>query len=114
MTYNAIIALDWAIIALSLFNTIAFLWLGLTVLLNAERRHFGAWAAGGGLIVGGLFFAGHSAVVGRSSMRQPGAGSRHVSPTWKGHVSPLRPRNRSTSAEYTAPGTARTFGDVSG
>jgi signal transduction histidine kinase len=64
MSYNAIIALDWAIIALSLFNTIAFLWLGLTVLLNAERRHFGTWAAGGGLIVGGLFFAGHSTVVG--------------------------------------------------
>lgn len=57
--------LDWAIIAVSIFNTVALLWLGLTVLLNAERRHFGAWAAGGGLLFGGLFFVGHSAVVGR-------------------------------------------------
>ena len=30
--------LDWAIMAVSLFNTVLLLWLGLTVLLNAERR----------------------------------------------------------------------------
>jgi signal transduction histidine kinase len=58
-------ALDWAIISLSLFNLIALLWLGLTVLLNAERRTAGTWLAGGGLIVCGLFFVGHTAVVGR-------------------------------------------------
>ena len=63
MNYNFLIALDWAIISLSLFNTIAFLWLGFTVLLNVERRRWGSWAAGGGLILGGLFFAGHTAVV---------------------------------------------------
>src|SRR5262249_50365523 len=63
MNYNLLIALDWAIISLSLFNTIAFLWLGFPVLLNVERRRWGTWAAGGGLILGGLFFAGHSAVV---------------------------------------------------
>jgi signal transduction histidine kinase len=63
MNYNILIALDWAIISLSFFNTIAFLWLGFTVLLNVERRRWGTWAAGGGLILGGLFFAGHSAVV---------------------------------------------------
>ncbi|HWQ11780.1 MAG TPA: ATP-binding protein [Roseiflexaceae bacterium] len=57
--------LDWAIIAVSFFNTVALLWLGLTVLLNAERRTWGTWAAGGGLLLGGLFFVGHSAVVGR-------------------------------------------------
>jgi two-component sensor histidine kinase len=57
--------LDWAIIATSFFNTVALLWLGLTVLLNAERRTWGTWAAGGGLLLGGLFFVGHSAVVGR-------------------------------------------------
>jgi signal transduction histidine kinase len=66
MNYNMLIALDWAIISLSLFNTIAFLWLGFTVLLNAERPRWGTWAAGGGLILGGLFFAGHSAVVSHS------------------------------------------------
>jgi signal transduction histidine kinase len=63
MNYNFLIALDWAIISLSIFNSIAFLWLGFTVLLNVERRRWGSWAAGGGLIVGGLFFAGHTAVV---------------------------------------------------
>src|SRR5215213_6133191 len=63
MNYNFLIALDWAIISLSLFNTISFLWLGFTVLLNVERRRWGSWAAGGGLILGGLFFAGHTAVV---------------------------------------------------
>jgi signal transduction histidine kinase len=63
MNYNALIALDWAIISLSLFNTISFLWLGFTVLLNVERRRWGTWAAGGGLILGGIYFAGHTAVV---------------------------------------------------
>lgn len=57
--------MDWAIISLSLFNLIALLWLGLTVLLNAERRTAGTWLAGGGLIVCGLFFIGHTAIVGR-------------------------------------------------
>lgn len=59
-------ALDWAIISLSFFNMIALLWLGLTVLLNAERRTGGTWVAGGGLILCGLFFIGHTAVVGRT------------------------------------------------
>ncbi|HEX9438167.1 MAG TPA: ATP-binding protein, partial [Roseiflexaceae bacterium] len=49
----------------SLFNTIILLWLGLTVLLNADRRRWDTWAAGGGFLLGGLFFVGHSAVVGR-------------------------------------------------
>ena len=40
------------ILAVSLFNTILLLWLGLTVLLNAERRTWGIWAAGGGLLLG--------------------------------------------------------------
>jgi signal transduction histidine kinase len=58
--------LTWAIIAVSFFNTVALLWLGLTVLLNAERRTWATWAAGGGLLLGGVFFIGHSAVVGRN------------------------------------------------
>lgn len=57
--------LDWALITISFFNTIALLWLGLTVLLNAERRGWGTWVAGGGILLGGLFFAGHSTIVGR-------------------------------------------------
>src|SRR5262245_29871984 len=57
--------LDWAIIAVSFFNMIILLWLGLTVLLNADRRRWGTWAAGGGFLLSGLFFIGHTAIVGR-------------------------------------------------
>lgn len=57
--------LQWAVRALSFFNTIAFLWLGMAVLLNAQRRAPGTWATGGGLILAGLFFAVHSTLVGR-------------------------------------------------
>ena len=56
--------LDWSIRAISFFNTIALLWLGCTVLLNAERKTLGALVVGGGLVLGGLFFAAHSAYVG--------------------------------------------------
>ena len=47
--------------ALSLFNLILLLWLGLTVLLNADRRRIGIWFAGGALLVGAGFFVSHSA-----------------------------------------------------
>jgi signal transduction histidine kinase len=57
-------ALNWALMAISLINTILMLWLGLTVLLNAERRTWGAWIAGTGLMLGGLFFFSHSAILG--------------------------------------------------
>jgi len=66
MTYDLFVALTWAIVTLSLFNMVAFLWLGLTVLLNAERRVWGTMVAGGGLILAGLFFTGHTAVVSHS------------------------------------------------
>ena len=51
--------------AVSLFNLCALLWLGLTVLLNAERRSLGAWLAGGGLLLGSLVFAAHTALLTR-------------------------------------------------
>lgn len=57
--------LDWAIIAVSLFNTILLLWLGLTVLLNANRRDWGVWLMGGGLLAGAIFFISHSAILGQ-------------------------------------------------
>jgi signal transduction histidine kinase len=57
--------LDWAILAVSLFNTILLLWLGLTVLLNADRRHWGVWLMGGGLLAGALFFISHTAILGQ-------------------------------------------------
>ena len=56
--------LDWAVLAVSLFNTILLLWLGLTVLLNAERRSWGLWLAGGGLLGGAAFFVSHTAILG--------------------------------------------------
>ena len=57
-------SLDWITLAVSLFNTILLLWLGLTVLLNAERRTWGIWMAGGGLLTGAAFFTIHSVILG--------------------------------------------------
>src|SRR5439155_15035440 len=51
--------------AASFFNCILSLWLGLTVLLNAQRRTWGTWVAGGGLVLNGVFFAVHSGIVAR-------------------------------------------------
>ena len=56
--------MDWALVALSLFNTIVLLWLGLTVLLNAERRSPGVWLMGCGLLAGATFFVSHTAILG--------------------------------------------------
>jgi signal transduction histidine kinase len=56
----ALYILDWALASLSMFNTILLFWLGLTVLLNAEKRAWGIWLAGCGLLLGGVFFAGHT------------------------------------------------------
>lgn len=50
--------------AISITNTILLFWLGATVLLNAERRGWGVWLAGGGLLLGGAFFVSHSAILG--------------------------------------------------
>lgn len=61
------LGLDWATLAVSLFNTIILLWLGLTVLLNAEQRRAGIWLAGLGLLAGALFFLSHSAILGLSA-----------------------------------------------
>jgi signal transduction histidine kinase len=62
MTGSAI--LDWALIALSVFNVVILLWLGLTVLLNAERRSWGVWLMGVGLMLGSAFFISHTAILG--------------------------------------------------
>jgi len=56
--------LDWALMAVSLTNTILLIWLALTVLLNAERRTWGALLAGTGLLLGGVFFISHTAILG--------------------------------------------------
>ena len=59
-------ALDWILMVVSLSNTILLLWLGLTVLLNAESRTWGMYLAGSALLLGGLFFLSHSAILGYS------------------------------------------------
>jgi signal transduction histidine kinase len=53
----------WLMTAVSLFNTVILFWLGLTVLLNAQRRSGGVWLAGLGLLGGGIFFAAHTAML---------------------------------------------------
>src|SRR5688572_2924439 len=57
--------LDWAILAVSLFNTVILLWLGLTVLLNADRQNQGVWLLGSGLLAAALFFVSHTAILGQ-------------------------------------------------
>ncbi|MBN1121892.1 MAG: hypothetical protein JXJ17_12495 [Anaerolineae bacterium] len=61
---TGLIPLDWAILTVSLFNTILLLWLGLTVLLTTERRNLGVWMLGAGLLLGAGFFISHTAILG--------------------------------------------------
>ncbi len=56
--------LDWATLAVSLFNAMLLLWLGLTVLMNAEPHTWGIWLAGSGLLIGATFFLIHSVILG--------------------------------------------------
>ncbi len=55
--------LNWAIMTVSLFNTIVLLWLGFTVVLNAQRRDWGLWLVAGELTLGGIFFLSHSIIL---------------------------------------------------
>jgi signal transduction histidine kinase len=65
--------LDWFTLTISIFNTIVLLWLGFSILLNAEKRRWGIWMAGAGMLAGGLFFISHSAILGHGT-RQLTAG----------------------------------------
>jgi signal transduction histidine kinase len=49
--------------AVSLFNTVLLLWLGLTVLLTGNRRKEATIAGGVGLLLGSLFFMGHTLLI---------------------------------------------------
>lgn len=62
---SGVLWLDWATLAVSFFNTGILIWLGFTVLLNAERRNWGVWLAAGGLFTGAAFFVSHSAILGQ-------------------------------------------------
>lgn len=57
--------LDTAVLAISLFNTMLLLWLGIVVILGADRKRWGIWLAGGGLLSGGVFFLTHTAIIAR-------------------------------------------------
>jgi signal transduction histidine kinase len=83
--------LDWAMLAVSLFNTVLLIWLGLTVWLNAERtfhqaalslwgRRLGVWITSGGLLTGGVFFISHSAILGHGD---PGYASLGMEFWWR-------------------------------
>jgi len=61
----AITLLEWALLAISLINTALHFYLALMIALNAERRSWGLWLSSGGLLVGGLFFVSHTAILGR-------------------------------------------------
>ncbi len=59
------VGLNWAVLAVSFFNTILLFWLGLMVLLVGNRCSAGVWLTAGGLLLGALFFTSHSAILGR-------------------------------------------------
>lgn len=63
MTGNLLI--DGAALAVSLFNTMLLLWLGIVVVSNSDRRSWGIWMASGGLLCGGIFFLVHTAILAR-------------------------------------------------
>ncbi len=77
--------LDWALMAVSLINVILISWLGLTVLLNAERRAWGVWLAGWGLLLGALFFISHTVILGLG----PDFASRGLEWWWRAGWVPL-------------------------
>ena len=54
---------DWPLVALSLANGILLLWLGLTVLLNAEHRTPGVTLLALAAWLGSAFFAAHTAIL---------------------------------------------------
>ncbi|MDR3574354.1 MAG: hypothetical protein P4L50_10850 [Anaerolineaceae bacterium] len=57
--------LNWAALAVSFFNAISLLWLGLMVFLSGSRKSVGTLLAGGGLLLAALFFISHTAILGR-------------------------------------------------
>jgi len=52
--------LEWGLYTVSLVNIILLTWLGLTVLLNAARRDWGIWVAGGSMFVGAGLYLFHA------------------------------------------------------
>lgn len=61
--------LDGMLLSISIFNIIIMLWLGLMVLLSAEKRTWGVFFAASGLLAGVLFFVAHAALLGQNIAR---------------------------------------------
>ena len=57
--------LTWAGLAVSFYNTISLLWLGIMVMLLGNRRSAGTWLVCVGMLLGALFFTSHTAILGR-------------------------------------------------
>ena len=60
---NGQVMLNWSSLAISMFNMILSLWLGLTILFNAERRSWGVVLAVSGLLASAVFFFSHSVII---------------------------------------------------
>ncbi len=65
--------------AVSLFDTVTLLWLGLTVLLIGDRRKPATIAGGVGLLLGALFFMGHTLLISHNF----GFSSRGLNVLWR-------------------------------
>jgi len=60
---QVMLAFSGAILTLSVFDTILLFWLGFVMVLTAARRNLGICMAAAGLLAGGVFFTGHTALV---------------------------------------------------
>ncbi len=59
----------WALVSVSLFETILLLWLGLTLWLNADRRGLGVVVTSVGFFLGSAFFTSHAALLLRPTLQ---------------------------------------------
>ncbi len=72
-------ALFAATLAISLFDTVTLLWLGLTVFLTGNRRTSATIAGSAGLLLGSIFFGGHTLIITHTL----GSGSFGVNIVWR-------------------------------
>ncbi len=75
--------MDYAIfggaMTVSLFDTVTLLWLGLTVFLTGDRRKPATIAGSAGLLLGAIFFGGHTLIITHTF----GFGSTGVNLVWR-------------------------------
>lgn len=60
---SAFYASVWMVLAVSIFNALQLFWLGLTILLNAERRNSGVYIITAGLLAATYFFVSHTVII---------------------------------------------------